>query len=132
MSTVSAQVYEYVRQLPYAGSLPDANAVGVSSLAGKAPRTTLFLRINDGRVTDFRFQTQGCGFLIACCASIGDFILNKAVAECELLQPEDLIRHLGGVPAEREFCARLALDALVDALGKRDASLVEHEVSSNS
>ena len=47
---------------------------------------------------------------------------EKTRAEAATLTPEALAALLGGLPEEKLFCARLAIEALQDALGKWEES----------
>ena len=98
------------------------DAIGRSSLQGRAPRTTLFVRAAGGRIRKATFQTHGCGAVIAACSVLTELIRDKAVAECATLSEDDVAKALGGVPAEKWYCLTVAIGALRDAMAKLDGS----------
>lgn len=116
MSAAASRVYEYVQDRRHAGHLADPSAVGRSSMGGQPPHTTLYLKVADDTVREGRFQTSGCGFLMACCAAAIDLSLERPVADCRRIEAVQLVQHLGGLPENRLYCAELAVAALHDAL----------------
>jgi len=93
-----------------------ADAVGKASLGGRAPYVTIYLKAQDAIVTRAMFQTFGCGISIACCSMLTEMIGGSSVADCGTLTGESLIEALSGIPADKQFCAHLAVEALRDAL----------------
>jgi NifU-like protein involved in Fe-S cluster formation len=120
MTSVASRVYEYVQDRRYVGELLEPTAVGRSSMDGQPPHTTFHLRIERGAVTEGRFRTSGCGYLIACCGALIELVHSRSLAECGQITEDQLAEYLRGLPEPRRYCARLALAALHDAL--RDAS----------
>ena len=74
------------------------------------------LKVEADRISAAAFQTYGCAGAIACGCELTDMVFDKNVREALGIQPEDIIHALGGLPAGKEHCARLALDALREAL----------------
>jgi NifU-like protein involved in Fe-S cluster formation len=48
-------------------------------------------------------------------------VLGQSVEACLALTAKELMAALGGLPLGKHHCARLAIDALRDALAKSDA-----------
>ena len=118
MSAGPSRVYEYVQDRRYSGQMADPSVVGRSSLAGQPPQVTLYLKLTDQSVSDARFQTSGCGFLMACCAAVIELSLQRDRHDCQQIEPAQVVAHLGGLPVNRLFCAELAVAALRDALSQ--------------
>lgn len=104
-----------------AGPLDSPDVIGRSSLAGKAPFIAFHVRIDCDHVTSAGFQTNGCGVAIAACSALTELVRGKSLAGCRRLRSTDVAVALDGIPPEKEFCARLAVEALQDALGQLDA-----------
>jgi NifU-like protein involved in Fe-S cluster formation len=74
------------------------------------------LRIEDGRVEEARFQTSGCGYLVASCGALIELANCRTLEACRAITELQIIEHLGGLPEPRRYCAVLAVAALRDAL----------------
>lgn len=118
MSQGSSRVYEYVEDKRFMGELSNPTAVGRSSIDGQPPHTTLYLRIDEDKIREARFQTSGCGFLIAAVGATIELALNRSVDDCREITEQNVYSHLGGLPSTRHYCITLALSALKDALSK--------------
>ncbi|HEX2173392.1 MAG TPA: iron-sulfur cluster assembly scaffold protein [Dehalococcoidia bacterium] len=98
------------------GVLEEANAVGleVNPVCGDSMR--LFLRIEDNRILDARFQTAGCGAAIATSSMSTELIKGLTIEEAQALTKEDIEDALGGLPGNKIHCSMLAVDAIEAAL----------------
>ena len=100
-------------QTPHnAGALEEYDGLGEASLAGRAPRITIYLQLQNGLISRAGFETFGCGVSIACGSAITEMALGRAPLECLAIDNNDLVEVLGGVPPEKRFCADLAVRAL--------------------
>ena len=117
MSRPSTEVIDHFDHPRNAGRIPNANAIGRSSLDGRAPYTNVYLLVREGRIEKAGFETFGCGFSIACCSLLTELATGRTIDECKALAAHEIIRGLGRVPENRQFCAELATKALHDAIG---------------
>lgn len=79
-------------------------------------RTTITLRVADGRVSEARFRTFGCTAAIASASALTELATGRSLAEARALEPADVLNALGGLPARKEACALMAIGALRAAL----------------
>lgn len=123
MGGYSSKLLDLVRELRHGGALDSPSAVGRSSMDGRAPYTTIYLHIEDGRIVRFSYQTFGCGVSIAACEAIAELATGQSTGQCAAITPKQVVDFLEGVPDERRFCVRLALDALHAALKSYDDAI---------
>ena len=92
---------------------PDASAI----LTGPCGDTMEFyLKMEEGRVKDIVFMTDGCGPSIACGSKLTKMVKGKKIDDTRAITKEDLLIALGGLPDESKHCAKLAVDTLQKAL----------------
>jgi len=78
----------------------------------------IFVKLDDDRISDISFVTNGCGPTIACSSALTCMAEGLTVDEAMGLKSEDLIRYLEGLPKENTHCADLAVNTLRAALAK--------------
>jgi len=76
----------------------------------------IFLRIDNNRITDARFITDGCATTIAAGGMACELAMEKPFREAFKITKEIILEQLGGLPDESIHCALLASDALRAAL----------------
>ena len=99
-----------------AGPLDDATHEGVAGVPGDGPYMILWLRVEADTVVSASFKTFGCPSAIASGSVTTVLITGRPMSKAALLTPEGLLLVLGGLPEGKEYCAKLACDALQAAL----------------
>ena len=80
-------------------------------------RIRFTLRVNRDLIEEIRFQAQSCVTTTACCSALTEMVRNQSVEAALAITPEQLSEYLGIIPAEKMYCARLAIATLHRALG---------------
>lgn len=108
----SPQLLDHFQNPRQAGELPgcDASVQVENPACGDVLR--LSANIRQGRIVDIRFKAKGCVPAMACGSAISEMALGKTLAEAKLLNKEDLIQAVGGLPEASAHAGHLALDAL--------------------
>ncbi|MBN2314566.1 MAG: iron-sulfur cluster assembly scaffold protein, partial [Sedimentisphaerales bacterium] len=79
------------------------------------------LRMQDEKIQEIQFLTDGCGFTVACASYVTRTSRGKSVEEALTIKPEDVDQYFEGLPEENKHCAKLAvmtLHALLEEYGK--------------
>ncbi len=93
------------------------NPDGAARITGPCGDTMqIHLRVDDEKITDSRFITDGCGASVACGSVITQLIKGKAIEEALKITPEDVLDVLDGLPDDNVHCAVLAVETLRAAI----------------
>ncbi len=101
-----------------AGDLPGASAtVEVSNpVCGDVLR--LSARVEEGRIAEARFKTQGCVAAIAASSVLTELLRGKSARELKSITPEEISSALGGLPPATFHAAQLCEDAVKSLAAK--------------
>jgi nitrogen fixation NifU-like protein len=105
-----------------AGLMREPDGVGAEEYEGCGDLARFFLRVRDGRVSEVRFQTYGCGPTIAVSSAATELAAGLRLEELLTLPQGRLEAAVGGLPQDRRHAAEvvaLAMRAAArDALGR--------------
>ena len=113
------------------GKAASANAFGTSAtfVCGAILRLTLAIEINTKEILDARFQTNGCGFLIASADVLTEKIIGKRLVELHGLDKQkfqtEIEGELGTFESQRRHCLDLTYDALQNSFADFRLSQIE-------
>ena len=98
------------------GVLDGANAVAHMTNPVCGDSLLLMLRIEDGRIEEARWQSDGCAASIAASSLVSELAAGRSLDEAASLTREAVTEALGGLPASKLHASVLAADALHLAL----------------
>ncbi len=78
----------------------------------------IYLVVGQGRISDIRFMTDGCGATITCASYVTRTARGKSLEEALRIKPEDVDKYFEGLPEEHKHCAKLAVMTLTAAIEK--------------
>jgi len=136
----SKTVMDHFRNPRNVGVIDNADGVGEVGNPLCGDIMTIYLKIDEERIADIKFQTFGCGSAIAVSSMLTEIAMGKTIAEAKQITNKDVAEALEGLPKNKLHCSNLGADALQMAIkdyedrkaGKpRDASAekVPHEHS---
>ncbi len=107
---------EHIRHPRNVGIIEDADGVGKvkNPLCGDV--LNLYLKIEDGRIADARFQSFGCGPAAATASIVTELVKGKSVDEALEAARQGMAPIFEGLPMKDKHCSRLAEEALAKAL----------------
>jgi nitrogen fixation NifU-like protein len=76
----------------------------------------IFIKVEEGIITDVKFRTFGCASAIASSSVTTEMILNKTVEEALEVTNKAVVEALGGLPAAKVHCSVLAEEAIKAAI----------------
>ena len=104
------------------GPAPEGAFSGAAGGAACGDLVRISLSLEQGRVGEASFDTEGCGATRAAAAAAAELIAGEPLLAVARLGAEDLERSLGGLSPGRRHAALLAADALHRALAAAAAS----------
>ncbi|WP_455280417.1 iron-sulfur cluster assembly scaffold protein [[Eubacterium] cellulosolvens] len=110
------KVLEHYRNPKNVGEIKNADGIGIYMSGSCGDITKFWIKVDQGKITDAKYKTQGCAASIACGSALTEMIKNKTVDETIKLTKNDLLIALGGLPEQKIHCSMLADDALKDAI----------------
>ena len=116
MESYSEIVLDHAEHPRNRGILEDANARGYQMNPVCGDTLVLMLRIEDGRIADARYETEGCTASLATSSILTELIIGRTVDEAAELTHEDISDAVGGLPASKLHSAALVIGALKRAL----------------
>ena len=108
----SATLIDHFLNPRHAGLMRDPDGVGEDEYEGCGDLARFFLRVGEGRVTEVRFQTYGCGPTIAAASAASELVVGRAVEDLVQLKAEDVERAIDGLPDDRKHAADVVAGAL--------------------
>jgi NifU-like protein involved in Fe-S cluster formation len=102
-----------------AGELADANATAEESNPVCGDRLRLSLRIRDERIEAVRFLAYGCPPTLAGGSVLAEMLEGISVANALKLTRREIVDALGGLPAQKQHAAALAIETLHRAIQNR-------------
>ena len=116
MALYSEKVMDHFLHPRNVGVIEDADGVGEVGNAKCGDIMKIFLKIDDGIVTDAKFSTFGCGSAIASSSMATEMIKGKPVADAMQLTNQAVAEALDGLPDYKMHCSVLAEEAIQAAL----------------
>ncbi len=112
----SEKVMEHFVNPHNVGKIEDADGVGEVGNAKCGDIMKMYLKINDGIITDVKFNTYGCASAIATSSIATDMIKGQPLSEALKLTNKAVVEALDGLPAVKIHCSVLAEQAIKAAV----------------
>ena len=116
MALYSEKVMDHFRNPRNVGVIEDADGIGEVGNAKCGDIMKMYLKIDDGIITDVKFETFGCGSAIASSSMATELIKGQPVSEAMKLTNKAVAEALDGLPDYKMHCSVLAEEAIRNAL----------------
>ena len=94
------------------GEIPQADGVGEEGNPTCGDVMKITIKVENGRITDAKFRTFGCGAAIAVSSMVTEMVKGKTLEEAMSITKEAVADALGGLPPQKMHCSNLGADAL--------------------
>ena len=125
----SEKVMDHFTNPRNVGEIENADGVGEVGNAKCGDIMKIFLKIDDGIITDAKFNTFGCGAAIATSSMATELIKGKSIDDALKLTNKAVVEALDGLPPVKLHCSVLAEEgvkmALQDYYNKRGEEMPE-------
>lgn len=98
------------------GELENADGVGEVGNAKCGDIMRMYLKIDDGVITDIKFKTFGCGAAIATSSMATEMIKGKSIEDALNITNKSVMEALEGLPPAKVHCSVLAEQAMKSAI----------------
>lgn len=110
------KVMDHFRNPRNVGEIEDADGIGEVGNATCGDIMKMYIKVHEGRISDVRFKTFGCGAAIATSSMVTQMVKGKTIEEALTVTNKEVAEELGGLPPVKMHCSNLAADALRKAI----------------
>ena len=112
----SEKVMDHFAHPRNVGEIEDADGVGEVGNAKCGDIMKMYIKVNDGVITDVKFKTFGCGAAVATSSIATEMIKGKKLEDALKLTNKAVMEALDGLPPVKVHCSLLAEEAIHAAL----------------
>lgn len=112
----SEKVMDHFMNPRNVGVIEDADGVGEVGNAKCGDIMKIYLKIEEDRIKDVKFETFGCGSAIASSSMATEMIAGQPLSKALELTNKAVAEALDGLPAHKMHCSVLAEEAIKAAI----------------
>ena len=112
MALYSDKVMDHFQNPRNVGKMDDADGIGEVGNAKCGDIMRMYIKVEDGVITDCKFNTFGCGSAIATSSMATELIKGKPVEEALELSNQAVVEALDGLPPQKIHGSVLAEEAV--------------------
>jgi nitrogen fixation NifU-like protein len=115
-SLYSDKVMEHFKNPRNVGEIENPDGTGHVGNPVCGDIMELYIRVDDGIITDAKFKTFGCGAAIATSSMVTEMVKGKSIDEALEISNRAVAEALDGLPMIKMHCSSLAEEALKSAI----------------
>ncbi|MDE6763659.1 MAG: Fe-S cluster assembly scaffold protein NifU [Oscillospiraceae bacterium] len=112
----SDKVMEHFANPRNVGEIEDADGIGEVGNAKCGDIMKMYIKVNDGCISDVKFRTFGCGAAVATSSMATEMIKGKSISDALKLTNKAVVEALDGLPDSKLHCSVLAEQAMKSAI----------------
>jgi nitrogen fixation NifU-like protein len=98
------------------GEIEDADGYALIGDPSCGDQMKLWIKVCEGRIVNIKFKSFGCPGAIATSSMCTLMAMDKTIEEAKQLTDDDIIAALEGIPAHKEHCSLMGVNALQEAI----------------
>lgn len=110
------KVLQYFKNPRNQGKIEDADGVGSVGNKVCGDTMTIYIKVDDNKISDIKFETLGCAAAISSSSAFTELVKGKTIEEALKISGDDVVKELGGLPEHKIHCSLLAEDAFKEAV----------------
>ncbi len=123
------QVMDHFMNPRNVGEIENASGSGTVGNAKCGVIMKIYIKVENGVITDVKFKTFGCGAAIATSSRATEMVMGKTIDEALKVTNQQVAESLGGLPPVKMHCSMLAEEALHAAIADYKRRLEAGEIS---
>jgi nitrogen fixation NifU-like protein len=112
----SDKVMDHFQNPRNVGEMENPDGVGTAGNPVCGDIMKLYIKVDDGKITDAKFKTFGCGAAIATSSMVTEMVKGKTIEEALQISNKAVAEALDGLPPVKMHCSVLAEEALQGAV----------------
>lgn len=112
----SEKVIDYFSNPRNVGEIKDADGVGQVGNPQCGDIMKMYLKIDNGIISDAKFKTFGCAAAIATSSMATELVVGKSIEEALEVTNKAVAEALDGLPPVKMHCSNLAQEAIEAAI----------------
>lgn len=112
----SEKVMDHFANPRNVGEIEDADGIGEVGNAKCGDIMKMYIKVDNGVLTDVKFKTFGCGAAVATSSIATEMIKGKTIDEALKLTNKAVVEALEGLPPQKLHCSVLAEQAMKSAI----------------
>lgn len=116
MPLYSEKVMDHFMHPRNVGTIEDADGIGEVGNPVCGDMMTFYIKVDDNKLEDVKFQTFGCGAAIAVSSMVSEMATGKTLDEAMQITNRAVADELEGLPTNKLHCSNLGADALHKAI----------------
>lgn len=112
----SEKVLDHFSNPRNVGEIENADGIGEVGNAKCGDIMKMYIKVDNGIITDVKFKTFGCGAAVATSSMATELIKGKSIDDALKLTNKAVVEALDGLPAVKLHCSVLAEQAIKAAL----------------
>jgi len=121
----SGKVMDHFSNPRNVGEIEDADGVGEVGNPVCGDMMTIYIKVDNGKLTNIKFKTFDCGAAIATSSMITEMAMGMTIEQALEITRDSVADALDGLPPVKLHCSNLAADglhaAIEDYLKKKEA-----------
>lgn len=98
------------------GTMEDPDGIGRVGDPSQGDYLTVFIRVEGTVITDVKYLTRGCPVCIASASMMTELAIGKDLDHAIMIEGEDIINALGGLPENKVHCANRGAKGIQEAV----------------